>query len=153
MQWTATISTALGAFIGVASTLAADRVRWRRDVSERDRDGLRGIYAEFLDALNSARAVITEANRASGDDRGERIAAARNAIAGRGVYTKRYQLELTAPEPVVTQTVLTVNRLIAVREAVVNTTTDSPEYLAAYAEFRQARTTLLRVMRTSLNRK
>ena len=32
MEWTPLAATGLGAFVGVGSTLLADRVRWRRDL-------------------------------------------------------------------------------------------------------------------------
>lgn len=61
MQWATIIATALGAVVGVLSSAASDRLHWRRDVSERDRESLRTAYAEFLDAVTQASNAIGHA--------------------------------------------------------------------------------------------
>ncbi|MEU6143037.1 hypothetical protein ABZ848_22045 [Streptomyces sp. NPDC047081] len=48
MDWTTLAGTGLGALIGVGSTLVADRARWRRDLSERNRQERREIYVGCL---------------------------------------------------------------------------------------------------------
>ncbi|MGI5455835.1 hypothetical protein ACQEWB_22170 [Streptomyces sp. CA-249302] len=85
MNWTTLAGTALGALIGVGSTLLADRVRWRRDAGERNRQERRDIYVGCLtkyrlayEAMHSAATVhrgqhtldaaVREAFRASGCD-------------------------------------------------------------------------------------
>ncbi len=48
MEWTALVATVVGAVIGVGSTLVTDRVSWRRDTRERDREALSTAAALFL---------------------------------------------------------------------------------------------------------
>lgn len=85
MEWTTLAATGLGALVGVGSTLLADRVRWRRDLSERNRQERKDIYVACLTkyrqayedmyaAANSPQegtardAAVREAFRASGSD-------------------------------------------------------------------------------------
>ncbi|MCL8015047.1 hypothetical protein [Streptomyces sp. AS02] len=48
MDWTTLAGTALGALVGVGSTLLADRARWRRDLADRTRQERKQIYVTVL---------------------------------------------------------------------------------------------------------
>lgn len=48
MDWTPLAGTALGALVGVGSTLLADRARWSRDLADRTRQERRDIYVTVL---------------------------------------------------------------------------------------------------------
>lgn len=48
MNWTTLAATALGALVGVGSTLLADRARWRRDLADRTRQERKQIYVTVL---------------------------------------------------------------------------------------------------------
>lgn len=48
MDWTTLAGTALGALVGIGSTLLADRARWRRDLADRTRQERRQIYVTVL---------------------------------------------------------------------------------------------------------
>lgn len=80
MQWTAIVATAIGAVIGVVSTLTADHVRWRRDLSERDRDAMRTSYAQYVEALTQARDEITQTSRDPGLTAEERADSVRTEV-------------------------------------------------------------------------
>ncbi|MFF1723443.1 hypothetical protein [Streptomyces sviceus] len=54
MEWTTLAATGLGAFVGVGSTLLADRVRWRRDLAERTRQERKEIYVACLTKYRQA---------------------------------------------------------------------------------------------------
>jgi len=87
MDWTTLAGTALGALVGVGSTLLADRARWRRDLADRTRQERQQIYVTVLtkyrlayeamhaaavtgrDQADAAReTAVREAFRASGSD-------------------------------------------------------------------------------------
>ncbi|MET7690974.1 hypothetical protein ABZT06_23840 [Streptomyces sp. NPDC005483] len=54
MEWTPLAGTGLGAIVGVGSTLLADRVRRRRDVTERTRQERKEIYVACLTKYRQA---------------------------------------------------------------------------------------------------
>jgi hypothetical protein len=62
VDWSAPVSTLIGAVVGVGATMLADRSRWKRDQS-RERDQLRrDSYGSYLAAVIAAH----EAMRAAG---------------------------------------------------------------------------------------
>ncbi|MGW1410908.1 hypothetical protein [Streptomyces sp. NPDC002403] len=150
MEWTTLVSTMLGAVIGVGSTLLADRLRWRRDTGERDREMLRSSYVEFLEALTQARDVISQASRASNTVQQEQI---QSALLEHGVHVKQYQLELLAPAHVVTKARDAGYKLALYRDAVVDgARRDDPECADARRVFRAAREELMEAMRLAVMR-
>ncbi|MGW3119566.1 hypothetical protein ACWDBW_20930 [Streptomyces sp. NPDC001107] len=48
MDWTTLAGAGLGALIGIGSTLLADRARWRRNATDRDRQERRDTYVTCL---------------------------------------------------------------------------------------------------------
>nr|WP_285561247.1 hypothetical protein [Streptomyces hygroscopicus] len=52
MEWLSLASTALGAVIGVGSTLIADRLSWRRERAGQSFDVRRQLYAHYTAALS-----------------------------------------------------------------------------------------------------
>lgn len=84
MEWTALAATVVGAVIGVGSTLVTDRVSWRRDTRERDRETLRTVGAQFLEALTEACDAdpeCTQAQRAFREARQKLMTAMRSSLA------------------------------------------------------------------------
>jgi len=96
MDWTTLAATALGAFVGVGSTLLADRVRWRRDRADRTRQDRRQIYVTVLTRYRLAYEDMREAALA-GDGR-ERAAAVRRAFRSSGCDEARESALLCAPQ-------------------------------------------------------
>ncbi|MEU6754920.1 hypothetical protein [Streptomyces sp. NPDC046685] len=153
MQWTAIVATALGAAIGVVSTLAADRARWRRELSERDRDALRTSYAQYVEALTQARDEITQTSRDPTLTAEERAENVRTVIGRHGVYARQHQLELTAPVKVVRLAINAANELAAYRDSVINgSTREDPACTEARRAYREARYRLMDAMRSTLER-
>ncbi|MFJ8107496.1 hypothetical protein [Streptomyces sp. NPDC096132] len=54
MEWTTLAATGLGAFVGVGSTLLADRVRRHHDLAERTRQERKEIYVACLTKYRQA---------------------------------------------------------------------------------------------------
>lgn len=153
MEWAAVIATALGAVVGVLSSAASDRLRWRRDVSEKERESLRTIYAEFLDAVTRARNTISHAAHNSHDSIEDRSRAARGALTDAGVYEKQYRLELSAPPNVLPLAGDVLAALLALRDVVRHGVSPrDAEYNEAWVKLRDARTAVLGAMRESLKR-
>ncbi|MFE4801801.1 hypothetical protein ACFRFL_44390 [Streptomyces sp. NPDC056708] len=153
MEWTTLFSTAFGAVIGVGSTLLADRLRWHRDTSERDREALRTFYAQFLEALTQARDIVSQASRDSNTSEEDRRIAP-TALFDHGVYVKQYQLELLAPPQVVTKARDAAHKLAQYRDVVAaGARRDDPECEQSRRAFRVAREELMETMRIAVARK
>ncbi|MER5382410.1 hypothetical protein ABT040_19390 [Streptomyces sp. NPDC002688] len=154
MEWTALIGTGLGAVIGVGSTLAADRMRWRRETRERERVNLQVLYAEFIEALLGARDAIDQVSKQADNSPQERAQSVRDVISDHGTYTKEYQLELVAPASVITRAQDATHKLALYRDTVLHgATRDDPPCLQARVTFRDARKALVGEMRTTLRRR
>lgn len=153
MEWTALVATLVGALIGVGSTLATDRARWRRETGERDRETLRTVSAQFLEALTEARDTISDASRSGHLPADERAELARAATLTHGVHAKQYQLELLAAPEVGRIARDASYRLLLYRDVVVaGHLRDDPECAEARRAFREARQSLMTAMRTALAR-
>ncbi|MFJ5865547.1 hypothetical protein ACIQEY_14170 [Streptomyces parvus] len=151
MEWTALAATVVGAVIGVGSTLVTDRVSWRRDTRERDRETLRTVAAQFLEALTEARDAISDASRSEHLPVAERAQLARAGTSAQGVHAKQYQLELLATPEVAESARDASYRLLLYRDAVVaGHLRDDPECTQARRAFREARQKLMTAMRSSL---
>ncbi|MFE1331492.1 hypothetical protein [Streptomyces microflavus] len=100
MEWIPLVSTALGAAIGVGSTLLADRARWRRDRAGQDLDVRRQLYADYTAALSRIRTALNECVREDipAAERPRRI---REAFTTPGAYEIRHQLAIVAPPEIV----------------------------------------------------
>lgn len=153
MEWAAVIATALGAVVGVLSSAASDRLRWHRDISEKDREGLRTIYAEFLDAVTRARNTISHTAHNSHGPLEDKETTARGSLTDAGVYEKLYRLELSAPPNILPLAGEVLSALLGLRDIVRHGVTPrDAEYNEAWVKLRETRTALLEAMRKSLNR-
>ncbi|MGV9311144.1 hypothetical protein ACWDR0_02980 [Streptomyces sp. NPDC003691] len=147
MGWTVVLATVIGAGIGVGSTLAADRIRWRRETAERERDQLRTACADYLVALAEARDGISWASRDPATPPDGRAEQARTAFAGQAVYAKLYILQLIAPEALVVLAGRASERLTRYRDAVSDgALRDDPACTEARRAFREARRALMAEM-------
>ncbi|MFE2017723.1 hypothetical protein ACFW9O_06650 [Streptomyces sp. NPDC059499] len=100
MEWISLASTALGAAIGVGSTLLADRVRWRRERAGQNLDVRRQLYADYTAALSRIRTALNECAQVDipADERPLRV---RELFLAPGAYEIRHQLAIVAPPEVV----------------------------------------------------
>lgn len=100
MEWISLVSTALGAAIGVGSTLLADRARWRRDRAGQNLDVRRQLYADYTAALSRTRTALNECVQQE-IPAGERSLRVRELFLAPGAYEIRHQLAIIAPPEVV----------------------------------------------------
>ena len=148
MQWSAIVATAVGTVLGVASTLAADHIRWRRDRSERDRDALRTAFMEYLVALTQARDAFSRAEPCP-----ERVGKGHIAIGEHGVYAAQQQLELVAERPVVDMVGQVTLSVLDFHDVVVaGHDSNSVEYVHVWRAARESRQALIDEMRNALRR-
>ncbi|MFF5896279.1 hypothetical protein ACFY8O_10205 [Streptomyces argenteolus] len=153
MEWTALVATVVGAVIGVGTTLVTERVNWRRNADEQDRETLRTTAAQFLEALTEARDTISDASRSEHLPVDERAQHARAAFLTHGVHAKQYQLELLAPPEVAECARDAAHQLVLYRDAVAaGHLRDDAACTQARRAFREARQKLMGTLRASLVR-
>ncbi|WP_405584594.1 hypothetical protein [Streptomyces sp. NBC_01092] len=99
MDWTTLAGTALGALVGVGSTLLADRARWRRDLADRTRQERRQIYVTVLTKYRLAyEAMHTAAVAAGRGADGTRETAVQEAFRASGCDEARETALICAPQ-------------------------------------------------------
>ncbi|MFD4554309.1 hypothetical protein ACFWP5_08265 [Streptomyces sp. NPDC058469] len=99
MDWGTLAGTALGAILGVGTTLLAERSRWRRENTARERAVKQRLYAEYLGALSLTTHRLRDLKRNTGLTREERIRQAGEILGSTDAYQLRYQMLIIAPEP------------------------------------------------------
>lgn len=92
------IGTALGAVIGVTTTLIAERARWNREHSSREKATKREVYGAYLGAMSLTLHHLRALRREEGLTREVRISRVGQTIAAEGAYNLRYQVVITAPD-------------------------------------------------------
>ncbi|WP_405763851.1 hypothetical protein OG539_43455 [Actinacidiphila glaucinigra] len=97
MDWGTLAGTALGAVLGVGTTLAAERSRWRRESSARERAVKQQLYAEYLGALSLTTHRLRDLKRSAGLTREERAKQAGEILGSTDAYHLRYQMLIIAP--------------------------------------------------------
>ncbi len=99
MDWTPLAGTALGALVGVGSTLLADRTRWRREQADRTRQERRDIYVTVLTKYRLAYEAM-HAAAVTGRDQGGAVreAAVREAFRASGCDEARETALICAPQ-------------------------------------------------------
>ncbi|GGU70890.1 hypothetical protein GCM10010211_40750 [Streptomyces albospinus] len=118
MNWGSLASTLLGALIGIASTLTADRVRARRSRDESDQVARRQLYGEYLAALARTRNHLRIAARSAETPAAERARMAGEAFRDGNAYELRYQVAMVAPAEVVDASTAAFRALRDVRDVV-----------------------------------
>ncbi|MGI5376356.1 hypothetical protein ACQEV2_19275 [Streptomyces sp. CA-251387] len=99
MDWTTLAGTALGALVGVGSTLLADRARWRRDLADRTRQERKQIYVTVLTKYRLAyEAMHAAAVAGRGQDDGARETSVREAFRASGCDEARETALICAPQ-------------------------------------------------------
>ncbi|MGI5409434.1 hypothetical protein ACQEV9_21890 [Streptomyces chartreusis] len=97
MDWTTLAGTALGALVGIGSTLLADRARWRRDLADRTRQERRQIYVTVLTKYRLAYEGMYAA-AAGHAEGGTREASVREAFRASGCDEARETALICAPQ-------------------------------------------------------
>lgn len=149
------IAAAVGAVIGVGSTLITDSVRARRELDQKWIDTKRLVYARFLVALAQAhsRITVTAFRNLSGPDRREAV---HRAFHDDPQYSEAKsvlrEIAITAPEYVYQVAADVYERLRIVRDVLAqeSVTVDYAEYRKVGGPFFASLETLQNVMRDDL---
>ncbi|WP_367322265.1 hypothetical protein [Streptomyces sp. HUAS ZL42] len=96
MEWATLAATGLGALVGVGSTLLADRMRWRRDLAERNRQERKAIYVTCLTKYRQAYEDMYAASARPPEGTG-RDASVREAFRASGCDEVRESALICAP--------------------------------------------------------
>ena len=148
MQWSTIVATVVGTVLGVISTLAADHTRWRRDISERDRDALRTTFTEYLTTLIQARDAFSRAVPSQ-----DHVGEAHVALMEHGVYSAQQHLALVAERLVVEKASQATNSVLDFHDVVVaGHGMHSEEYVQAWRAVRETRNAMIEEMRRALRR-
>lgn len=97
MDWGTLAGTALGAILGVSTTLIAERSRWQRESTAREQAVRQQLYAEYLGALSLTTHRLRDLKRSTGLTREERIEQAGEILGSTNAYHLRYQMLIIAP--------------------------------------------------------
>ncbi len=136
MDFGTLVAAAVGAVIGIGSTLMTDSVRARRDLDQKWVDTKRLVYVRFLEALAQAHSRITVA-ALQGLAGAERRQAVHHAFHNDPRYSEAKsvlrELAITAPEHVYRLAVEVYERLRVVRDVLAQ-----PSVTVSDAEYKQA---------------
>ncbi|MET8582809.1 hypothetical protein ABZX39_18275 [Streptomyces collinus] len=153
MQWTTFWAVAAGAVIGALGTGIADRLRWRRDVSEQERRALQAAYAEFLNAVKRTGSAISQAAHDETSPQEERARLARLAVEQHGLYESQAHVELCAPAPLFPLINEQVLALLSLRDEVVRGGgPGTPRYEGAWMKIHATGVHIREDMRATLGR-
>ena len=151
MQWLALVSTVVGALIGVGSTLIADRLRWSRDRSKATYEARRQLYSDFLADLSVTRDAVRAVGRGYLDADVPRQQAANDAFQSANLYSRRYQVSISAPPEVVGAATVTFRSLRRLRDVVASShDNESEEYVTERERYDAALSMLIERMRDDL---
>ncbi|MCX5132200.1 hypothetical protein OOK06_08850 [Streptomyces sp. NBC_00340] len=154
MQWTTFLAAAVGAIAGALGTGIADRFRWHRDVSERERQALQDSYAEFLDSVKRTGSAISQVAHDSAQSSEVRAKQARMAMDQHGLYEKQAHVEICAPESIFPLLKDLVRDLLSLRDDVSRGSGPSdPSYEEVWLSIHRDSVKLREAMRTTLARK
>ncbi|WP_327183332.1 hypothetical protein [Streptomyces sp. NBC_01334] len=152
MDWGTLAGTALGAVLGVSTTLLGERSRWHREDASRERSIKRQLYGDYLAALWLTRHRLRDLKRSVGLSREERIEQAGEILGSANAFQLLYQMHIMAPDrlgDVADQTFLKLRHLRD-RFDEPDVSTD-PGWSATQAALGEALETLRLAMRSDLS--
>ncbi|MFF2436667.1 hypothetical protein ACFVU4_21230 [Streptomyces sp. NPDC058107] len=154
MDWIPLLSTAVGAVIGVASTLIADWMRVNRSQKDGYQTLKRQLYGDYLAALSQTRHSLRTAAQSSSEPVEVRARMALDAFKDAKAYEARYQVALVASDRVTEASTSAFNALRNLRDLVESGggTHSDPDYRAVQNQWADRFAELRRSMRSDLDR-
>ncbi|MER7930006.1 hypothetical protein ABTY96_43930 [Streptomyces sp. NPDC096057] len=151
MDWGTLAGTALGALLGVSTTLVGERSRWRREDASRERAAKRQLYSEYLGALWLTQHRLRDLQRSTALTREERIKQSGEILGAANAFQLLYEMRIMAPEPLDEVATQAFRKLIHLRDRFEepDVTTD-PEWPATRAALSEALETLRQAMRSDV---
>lgn len=151
VDWGTLAGTALGALLGVSTTLLGERSRWRRENTSRERAAKQQLYSEYLAALWLTRHRLRDLQRNTALTREERIEQSGEILGATNAFQLLYQMRIMASEPLDDVAVQTFRKLLRLRDRFdePDVSTD-PEWPATQTALSEALETLRQAMRSDL---
>lgn len=151
VDWSAPVSTLVGAMVGVGATMLADRSRWKRDQSRERIQLRRESYGSYLAAVIQAHEAMRVAAVAGGSSAENKHAAITEAFRSADPYVHRFELSLLAPAEVVKLAVAVFRRVREIRDLLISgAQADSAEYRVAQRAYYDAIKAMSDAMRSDL---
>ncbi|MGW1554963.1 hypothetical protein ACWCQ1_00395 [Streptomyces sp. NPDC002144] len=151
MDWGTLVGTALGALLGVSTTLLGERSRWHREDASRERAAKRQLYSEYLGALWLTQHRLRDLQRSTALTREERIEQSGEILGAANAFRLLYEMRIMAPEPLDEVATQAFRKLLRLRDRFEgpDETTD-PEWPATSAALSEALETLRQAMRSDV---
>jgi hypothetical protein len=151
VDWGTLVGTALGALLGVSTTLLGERSRWHREDASRERAAKRQLYSEYLGALWLTQHRLRDLQRSTALTREERIEQSGEILGAANAFRLLYEMRIMAPEPLDEVATQAFRKLLRLRDRFEgpDVTTD-PEWPATSAALSEALETLRQAMRSDV---
>jgi len=150
VDWSAAVSTLVGAIIGVGATMLADRSRWKREQGRERIQLRREAYGSYLAAIIQAHEAMRAAAASDGLPDGKR-AAITEAFRSSDPYVQRFELSLLAPADVVGDAVAVFRRTREIRDLLISGAgAETVEYRTAQRAYYDAIKAMSDTMRKDL---
>ncbi|MEV5599380.1 hypothetical protein [Streptomyces sp. NPDC052496] len=152
MDWGTLAGTALGALLGVGTTLLGERSRWHRENTSRERAAKQQLYSEYLAALWLTRHRLRDLQRnteLTGEERRERSG---EILGAANAFQLLYQMRIMAPDPLDDVAVHAFRRLLRLRDRFDEPDVNrDPEWSTAQTALSEALEALRQAMRADLS--
>ena len=151
VDWGTLAGTALGALLGVSTTLLGERSRWHRENASRERASKQQLYGEYLAALWLTRHRLRDLRRSTALTREERVEQSGEILGAANAFQLLYQMRIMAPAPLDDAAVQAFQTLLRLRDRFdePDVSTD-PEWSATQAALSEALEALRQAMRSDL---
>ncbi|WP_030018665.1 hypothetical protein [Streptomyces monomycini] len=116
MDWGTLAGTALGALLGVSTTLLGERSRWHRENTSRERAAKQQLYSEYLAALWLTRHRLRDLQRSTELTWEERREQSGEILGAANAFQLLYQMRIMAPESLDDVAVHAFRRLLRLRD-------------------------------------
>ncbi|MFJ4831451.1 hypothetical protein ACIP79_16225 [Streptomyces sp. NPDC088747] len=152
MDWGTLAGTALGALLGVSTTLLGERSRWRRENTSRERAAKQQLYSEYLGALWLTRHRLRDLQRSAALTREERVKQSGEILGAGNAFQLLYQMRIVAPVPLDDVAAQAFRGLLRLRDRFdqPDVSTD-PEWSATQTALSEALEALRQAMRSDLS--
>jgi hypothetical protein len=152
VDWGTLAGTALGAVLGVSTTLLGERSRWHREHASRERAARQQLYSDYLAALWLTRHRLRDLQRSTTLTRAERIEQSGEILGAANAFPLLYQMRIMAPEPLGDLAAQAFRNLLRLRDRFdePDVSTD-PQWSATQTALSEALETLQWAMRSDLS--
>lgn len=151
VDWGTLAGTALGALLGVSTTLLGERSRWHREHASRERAAKQRLYGEYLAALWLTRHRLRDPQRSAELTREERRERSGDVLGAADAFQLLYQMRIMAPDSLDAAAVHAFRRLLRLRDRFDEPDVSrDPEWSQTQAALGEALESLRQAMRSDL---